>query len=66
MLLLSSMAKGRSSLSRGHTLDEVIMKRVIAPVSQPTEWVLFSTYLHKPDGTLNICLKLKDLKKATV
>ena len=49
-----------------HTLDEMVEKGVIAPVSWPIEWVSSLKYPHKPDGTLHICLNPKDLKKAIV
>ena len=48
------------------TLDEMVKKGVIVPVSQPTEWVSSLTYPCKPDGTLCICLNPKDLNKARV
>ena len=44
----------------------MVNKGMITPVSQPTEWVSFLTYPHKPDGTLCICLNPKDLNKAIV
>ena len=44
----------------------MVTKGVIAPVSQPTEWVSSLTYPCKPDGTLHICFDLKDLNKAIV
>ena len=49
-----------------HTLDEMVEKGVIVPVSQPTEWVSSLTYPCKPDGTLLICLNPKDLNMAIV
>ena len=49
-----------------HTLDKMVEKGVITPVSQPTEWVSSLIYPHKPDGTLHICLDPKDLNKAMV
>ena len=48
------------------TLDDMIGKGVIAPVSQPSEWVLSLTYPCKPDGSLHICLDPKDPNKAIV
>ena len=48
------------------TLNNMVDKSVIAPVSQLTEWVTSLTYPHKPDGTLCICLNPKDLNKAIV
>ena len=48
------------------TLNDMVNKGVIVPVSQPTEWVLSLTYPHKPDGALCICLDCKDLNKVTV
>ena len=34
---------------------------VIRPVKKPTDWVSSITYVHKPDGSLRICLDPKDL-----
>ena len=48
------------------TLNDMVTKGLIAPVSQPTEWVSLLTYPYKPDGTLHICLNPKDLNKAIV
>ena len=48
------------------TLNEMVEKGVIAPVSQPTECVSSLRYPCKPDGTLSICLDPKDLNKAIV
>ena len=47
-----------------HTINDMVNKGVIAPVSQPTEWVSSLIYPCKPDGTLCICLNPKDLNKA--
>ena len=49
-----------------HTVDDMVDKGVITPVSQHTEWVSSLTYPHKPNGTLCICLNPKDLNKAIV
>ena len=49
-----------------YTADDMVSKGVIAPVSQPTEWVSSLTYPHKLDSTLHICLNPKDLNKAIV
>ena len=48
------------------TLDDMVMKRVTAPVSQPTEWVSSLTYPPNPDGSLHIYLDPRDLNKAIV
>ena len=48
------------------TLNEMVNKGVITPVSQLIEWVSSLTYPCKPDGTLCICLNPKDLNKAIV
>ena len=48
------------------TLNDMVNKGVIAPVSQPTEQISSLTYPHKPDGTLQICLNPKDLNRAIV
>ena len=42
------------------TLDDTVAIGVIAPVSQPTEWVSSLIYPHKADGSLHICLDPKD------
>ena len=34
---------------------------VIRPVKEPTDWVSSITYVHKPDGSLRICLDPKPL-----
>ena len=44
----------------------MVTKGVIAPVSQPTEWVSLLTYPCKPDGSLCICLDPKDFNRAIV
>ena len=49
-----------------HTLNGIVKKGVIAPVSQPTKWVYLLTYPHNPESTLCICLNPKDLNKAIV
>ena len=41
----------------------MVEKGVITLVSWPTEWVSFLTYPHKPDGTFQLHLDPKDLKK---
>ena len=46
------------------TLNYMVAKGVIAPISQPTKWVSYLSYHHKPDGSLCICLNPKDLNKA--
>ena len=47
-------------------LDGMVTTGIIAPVSQPTEWVSSLAYHCKPDGTLCICLDPKDHNKAIV
>ena len=49
-----------------HTLNKMVKKGVILPVTWPTEWVSLLTYPHKPGGTLCIYLNPKDLNKAIV
>ena len=39
---------------------------IIAPVTDPMEWVSSLTYPQKPDGSLHICLDPKDLNKAII
>ena len=46
--------------------DDMVLKGVIAPVTKPTTWLSSLTYLHKPGGSLHICLNPKDLNKAIV
>ena len=50
--------KIKAELDRMKSLD------VIRPVDEPTEWVSSITYVHKPDGSLRICLDPKDLNIA--
>lgn len=50
--------KIKAELERMKSLD------VIRPVDEPTEWVSSITYVHKPDGSLRICLDPKDLNVA--
>ena len=49
-----------------HTLNDMVNKGVISPVSKLTEWVSSLMYPHKPDGKLHIYLDPKDLNKAIV
>lgn len=44
-------------------LNRMITLGVLRPVNQPTDWVSSITYVHKPDGSLRICLDPKDLNK---
>ena len=45
-------------------LDWMVKEGIIAPVTEPTEWVNSMTYPVKPNGDLHICLDPKDLNKA--
>ena len=38
---------------------------VIHPVIEPTDWVSSITYVQKADGSLRICLDLKDLNSVS-
>ena len=49
-----------------HTLNDIVNKGVIMPVSWLTEWVSSLTYPCKPNGSLHMCLNPKDLNKAIV
>ena len=42
-------------------LQRMVELDVIRPVNEPTDWVSSITYVHKPDGSLRICLDPKDL-----
>lgn len=42
-------------------LKRMVDLDVIRPVNEPTDWVSSITYVHKPDGSLRICLDPKDL-----
>ena len=44
----------------------MVDQAIIAPVTEPTEWVSSLTYLHKADGSLHICLDPHDLNKAII
>ena len=44
----------------------MVDQEIIAPVTEPTEWVSSLTYPQKPDGTLHICLDPRDLNKAII
>ena len=48
------------------TLNDMVTKGLIAPVSWTTKWVSSLMYPCKPDGSLHICLNPKDLNKAIV
>ena len=45
-------------------LDRMVEQGIIAPVTEPTEWVNSMTYPVKPNGDLRICLDPKDLKQS--
>ena len=45
-------------------LQDMVDQGIIAPVTEPTEWVSSLTYPQKPDGSLHICLEPRDLNKA--
>ena len=36
-------------------LQDMVDQQIIAPVTEPTEWVSSLTYPQEPDGSLHIC-----------
>ena len=44
----------------------MVDQEIIAPVTEPMEWVSSLTYPQKPDGSLCICLDPRDLNKAII
>ena len=46
------------------TLEELIQQDILAPVTQPTEWISSMVIVPKKDGKLRICLDPKDLNRA--
>ena len=47
-------------------LQDMADQEIIAPVTEPMEWVSSLTYSQKPDGSLHICLDPRDLNKAII
>ena len=47
-------------------LQDMVDQKIIAPVTEPMEWVSSLTYPQKPDGSLRICLDPRDLNKAII
>ena len=47
-------------------LQDTVDQAIIAPVTEPMEWVSSLTYPHKADGSLCICLDPPDLNKAII
>ena len=47
-------------------LQDMVDQAIIAPVTEPMEWVSSLTYPHKADGSLHICLDPHDLNKAII
>ena len=47
-----------------NTLDEMVQQDIVAPVTQPTPWISSVVVVPKKNGTLRVCLDLKDLNKA--
>ena len=47
-------------------LQDVVDQAIIAPVTEPTEWVSSLTYPQKQDGSLCICLDPHDLNTAII
>ncbi|XP_048577104.1 uncharacterized protein K02A2.6-like [Nematostella vectensis] len=46
------------------TLNDLVDKEIIAPVTTPTSWISSMVVVPKKDGKLRICLDPKDLNKA--
>lgn len=42
-------------------LDELVAKKVLEPVTEPTEWVSSMVVVPKKDGTVRLCIDCKDL-----
>ena len=47
-------------------LQDMVDQAIIAPVTEPMEWVSSLTYPYKADGSLCICLDPHDLNKAII
>ena len=47
-------------------LQDIVDQAIIAPVTEPMEWVSSLTYPHRADGSLHICLNPHDLNKAII
>ena len=47
-------------------LQDMVDQEIIAPVTEPMEWVSSLTYPQMPDGSLCICLDPRDLNKAII
>ena len=47
-------------------LQDTVDQEIIAPVTEPMEWVSSLTYPQKPDGSLCFCLNPRDLNKAII
>ena len=46
------------------TLDDLVQQDILAPVTEPTQWVSSMVVVPKSDGKLRICLDPKDLNMA--
>ena len=46
------------------TLEELVQQDILAPVTQPTEWISSMVIVPKKDGKLRICLDPQDLNRA--
>lgn len=46
------------------TLEELVQQDILAPVTQPTEWISSMVIVPKKDGKLRVCLDPKDLNRA--
>ena len=46
------------------TLDDLVKREVLAPVTRPTPWVSSMVAVDKPDGRMRICLDPKELNEA--
>ena len=46
------------------TLEELVQQDILAPVTEPTEWISLMVIMPKKEGKLRICLDPKDLNQA--
>ena len=46
------------------TFEELVQQDILAPVTEPTEWISSMVIVPKKDGKLRICLDPKDLNQA--
>lgn len=46
------------------TLNEMVTSKIIAPITEPTDWVSSIVIIEKKNGSLRICLDPKHLNDA--